>query len=68
MIEPATVRLATTPDNRVSVSVTLPANLEALPEHERRRVVEDAAERVARGSLARLDRIAHPTRQLARAG
>lgn len=68
MIEPATVRLATTPDNRVSATVTLPANLETLPLDERRRVVEEAAERLAGGSLARLDRMAHPTRQLARAG
>lgn len=68
MREPAFVRIATTPDNRVSVSVTLPAGLEALPLDERRRVVEEAAERVAGGSLARLDRMAHPSRprQLAR--
>lgn len=68
MIEPATVRIQTTPDNRVTVSVTLPAALECLPVHERRLAVEVAARRVLEGSLSRLERMAHPTRRLAKAG
>lgn len=69
MSETATVRIETTPDNRVEARVTLPANLEALPEHARREVIEAAAQRLLDGSIARLDRMAHPTRrQLARAG
>lgn len=57
MSERANVEIRNDPEGRVVVHATLPPDLSALPEYERRRIVEETFERCAAGSMARLARI-----------